>query len=269
LTQVALPQLAVARVRGADAAAFLHAQLSADIAGLEDGSAAFACYCSPRGQVYGLLLVCRSADVYLLVADAELLPTMIQRLRMFVLRAGVVLEMAPDLAAYGMSTDGAAGGGDFQAQQVGLRYRLSPAGHSSSEDPVAWKAGELARNVVWLSAATSERFIPQMLGLDGIGAISFSKGCYPGQEIIARARYLGNVKRKPLLLLAPMEVNPSPGASVRLLDGDQWLDSTVIDSAETPDDDTHRRLLFVVAPSPDQAIRELEFAGRSYRCATM
>jgi folate-binding protein YgfZ len=272
LTDIALPQLAVARVRGADAATFLHGQLSADIAGLGEGAATFACYCSPRGQVLGLLLVGRAGDEFLVVADAGLLPDILQRMRMFVLRARVALEPAADLAVYGL-LEGATSDGSgqvFEPAGVGLRYQRGPVSRSSAGDRDRWKAQELARNVVWLGAETSERFIPQMLGLDRIGAVSFSKGCYPGQEIIARARYLGKVKRKPLLLRVPADLTPPAGAALRCRDGAQWLDGSVVDSAVVrPGSEAGGRVLLVVMAAPEGAIKEVEFAGLSYRCATM
>jgi folate-binding Fe-S cluster repair protein YgfZ len=91
-----LDYLAAARFSGKDAGGFLHAQLSADVQALAPGQATFAAYCSPRGQVLGVLLVCRRRDDYLAAASAALLPGMLQRLRLFVLRSQVTLEEAGD-----------------------------------------------------------------------------------------------------------------------------------------------------------------------------
>ena len=182
----ALPYLAVARVQGPDAAAFLQAQLSADIATLTDGDATFACYCSPRGQVYGLLLVCREpgrpgeAGVgdFLLAGAAGLLPSMIERLRRFVLRARATLDPAPDLAICGAPPEETPAPGIYSASPE-LAYRVVDASQCVPDGPAAatWKTLELRHGVAWLDAATSERFIPQMLGFDRLGAVSFSKGC--------------------------------------------------------------------------------------------
>jgi folate-binding protein YgfZ len=272
LNQIALPQLAVARVGGADAASFLHGQLSADIAGLNEGAATFACYCSPRGQVFGLLLVTRAADEFLVVANSALLPGLMRRLRMFVLRARVLIEPVEGLAVYGLPAGAEPGhmGQVLAPAGSGLRYGLGPLSRSASGDLERWKAQELLHNIVWLDAQTSERFIPQMLGLDLIGAVSFSKGCYPGQEIIARARFLGKVKRKPLLLRVPAELAPSPGAPLRCGDGEQWSDGAVVDSAAVESggkDDG--RVLLVVTAAPADMVQQVEFEGRNYRCATM
>jgi folate-binding Fe-S cluster repair protein YgfZ len=102
LSRFALPYLAAARVVGPDAAAFLQAQLSADLSSLPAGGAGFACYCSPRGQVHALLLVLRSDEGFMVAGSAELLPALLQRLRRFVLRSRVDLVAADELTVWGL-----------------------------------------------------------------------------------------------------------------------------------------------------------------------
>lgn len=266
-----LPYLAVARADGPDATAFLHAQLSADIAGLRPGEARFACYCSPRGQVFGLLLVCRRDEEFLLVGSRALLPGILRRLGMFVLRAQVRLREADDLQVAG--EDGQDGDDAPWLTPAGLAYRVLPASAAADAGPggehgaAAWKARELEQGVAWLDSATSERFIPQMLGFDSLGAVSFSKGCYPGQEIVARARYLGKVKRKPLLARAQGAAEDAfeNGAAISFAGGGQAFEGSLVDSAPLGAD----RLLFTVAAVTDTAPERLELDGRSYGCATM
>lgn len=272
MTSIALPHLAAARVGGTDAAAFLHAQLSADIASLDDGAATFACYCSPRGQVYGLLLVGRAGDEYLLLAEEQLLPDMLRRLGMYVLRSKVELEIAAELAVAGVAGPGAdsAQGREFEPAGSGLRYLVGEAVSASAATPARWKEQELRSHVVWLDPRTTEKFIPQMLGFDRIGAVSFKKGCYPGQEIVARARYLGKVKRQPLLLHVSAAPEWRPGEALRLQDGQEWLQATVIDSVDLGGaSDSPESLVFAVAPVPTHRVDSLEYEGRSYRCATI
>ena len=266
LTPHALPYLAAARTQGADAAAFLQAQLSADIAVLEDGGATFACFCSPRGQVYGLLLVCREAGGFILVGAAELLPSILERLRRFVLRAHVQVEPATGLAVCGVPAARAATAGAFHTVP-GLSYRIAVTGDCAPDGSSGWKARELQHGVAWLGVQTSECFIPQMLGFDQIGAVSFSKGCYPGQEIVARARYLGTVKRRPLHLLVDAAPEIPPGAALRVQAGDAWLDGTAIDGA--PLGTGRQSMVFVVTATPSGTVKSMEYDGSSYRCATM
>lgn len=275
----ALPYLAVARVAGSDATAFLHAQLSADVAAIAEGEGGFACYCSPRGQVFGLLLVCRRGSGFLLAGASGLLPGILQRLRMFVLRARVELALADELMVFGLDDPVDPAAGDAVHTAAGLDYAIAALHDAPRGTPEAaagaWKAAELGHGVVWLEPATSERFIPQMLGFDRLGAVSFTKGCYPGQEIIARARYLGKVKRKPLRLLlqegdasARLAAGAAEiGSTLGLAAGAERLEATLVDHATQPE--TGHALLFVVAPETAESVQSVEFGGRNYRCATM
>jgi len=284
LNPVALPYLALARAHGADAGAFLQAQLTADIAALAEGDATFACYCSPRGQTYALLLVCRAGDDFLLAAQHRLLESILKRLRMFVLRAKVDFTLEPGLAVHGLVVDNGTAepqgkkgqpgslpsGIDFQPSVTGLRYRIAAASAGATTEAARCKGDEIRRGVVWLTPETSERFIPSMLGLEDIGAVSFHKGCYPGQEIIARARYLGKIKRGPLRLRLQHGLVVPPGTPVRLLYGSGSLEATFIDSGSlrSATDDDEVIALFVAA-APPQPVTGLEYEGRGYSCATM
>ncbi len=250
---IQIPYLAVARFSGPDAGPFLQAQLSADIAALRVGETTFACYCSARGQVLGLLLVLRNEDEFLVAAAANLLPALLQRLRMFVLRARVEFSIAPELKVYGVA---------------GRRYRISAEELCGSSDLGEWKKQELSNGVTWLGPETSEKFIPQILGFDEIGAVSFSKGCYPGQEIIARTKYLGKVKRKPLLLSVDGKFDVTPGARLRLLSRGEWSEGTLVDCSQPGGQDN--TLLFVLATAKNSdPVEQLEIENQTYRCATM
>ncbi len=267
-----LKYLSVARFRGPDAGNFLHNQLSADIAALAPDDATFACCCTPRGQVIGLLLVCRQDDDFLVAGAAGLLPGILTRLKMFVFRARVEFLAEPDVQVCGaLSAGQPRGPGDFQPAGLNLCYRFS-SGEEQQEIPgetpetgESFKAGEISRGVVWLDAQTSEKFIPQMLGFEQIGAVSFSKGCYPGQEIVARARYLGKVKRKPDIVRTVESCPVKPADRVELLRGESWIQGVVIDNAAAQEG----TVLFIVAPAePEIQTGELKIGEKRYLCAT-
>ncbi|MEJ2384811.1 MAG: hypothetical protein P8Y54_10485 [Xanthomonadales bacterium] len=247
-----IPYLSAARFSGDESGAFLQAQLTADILALEDGAATFACYCTPKGQVLGLLRVQRAGDGYLVAGHSGLLPGILQRLRMFVFRTRVEFGPAEDLAVCGLP---------------GPEYAFAPDGDAENDADAAWKAGELRAGIAWLGPGSTEKFIPQMLGFDTLDAVSFSKGCYPGQEIVARARYLGSVKRKPLVVEAEGAIEPAPGDKLRLRRGAEWHDAVVVDSAPA---DSDRTVVFTVTRAvADEPADAIEFAGSRYRCATM
>lgn len=245
-----IPYLSVVRVTGEDAGDFLQSQLSADIAALGEGETTPACYCTPKGKVLGLLLIGRDDEGYLLAANDELLAGILQRLNMFVLRSRVTFEETGAVAVTG--PDGAMFGCASRADEM--------------ENVEAWRARELLAGVTWLNAGSSDSYIPQMLGFENIGAVSFQKGCYPGQEIVARARYLGKVKRRPLIVTIEGAPELATGSKARVRRGEHWSDAVVVDSARL---DRDRTVVFTVAPGePEAAAEELEIDGRPYRCAT-
>ena len=207
-----LPFFGVAEVSGADAAEFLHSQLSNHILDLQPGEACFATYNSPRGRVLANMLVLRRADRFLLVMAADLLEATIKRLRMFVLRSKTVFHTDSAWQVYGQS--GADTGADaaalkFAAEEGdnglitlvlagGNRMVLSPVPLPDADHPAeaeAWQAAEILLGRPWISQPTVESCVAQMLNQHLLGGVHFKKGCYPGQEIIARAQYRGQVRR--------------------------------------------------------------------------
>jgi folate-binding protein YgfZ len=265
---IALDYLSVARFQGPDAGEFLQAQVSADIAVLEPGEATFACYCTPRGQVIGLLLVCRQDEGYLVATAAALLPRILTRLKMFVLRSRVEFSAQPGIAVCGIEPqEDIPAPGVFQAGGLPLRYLFPENAGEANDRTERFKALEILNRVTWLGSETAEKFIPQMLGFDQIGAVSYTKGCYPGQEIVARTRYLGKVKRKPVIVQTREELLVQPTDRVELRREDAWSAGTVIDSVAI---DGAGTLCFIVAPEePGDAPDELRYQDRSYRCATI
>ncbi|OAM32275.1 tRNA-modifying protein [Eikenella sp. NML03-A-027] len=207
-----LPFFGVAEVSGADAAEFLHSQLSNHILDLQPGEVCFATYNSPRGRVLANMLVLRRADRFLLVMAADLLEATIKRLRMFVLRSKTVFHTDSAWQVYGQSsadTGVDAAALKFAAEEDdnglitlvlagGNRIVLSPATLPDADCPAAaeaWQAAEILQGRPWISQPTVESCVAQMLNQHLLGGVHFKKGCYPGQEIIARAQYRGQVRR--------------------------------------------------------------------------
>lgn len=257
--------LSVARFSGADAGSFLHAQLSADIVSLGVAEATFACYCSPRGQVCGLLLVYRRTDDFLVVASSELLPVILGRLRMFVLRAQVGMERLNRREVIGLAGRQDLAGIESIPSPVDPErlYGLAPAGKNKAETAADWKYREIEQGVVWLDLSTSEKFIPQMLGFDSLGAVSFTKGCYPGQEVIARSRYLGTVKRKAKLLRVRSDVDIPNGAPLELNSDGECTSAILVDSAPG---DNHSLFFLVTNADPESHVESIKYGEESFQC---
>ncbi|MBL8385338.1 MAG: folate-binding protein YgfZ [Burkholderiales bacterium] len=198
------------QVSGADAVAFLHAQLSNDLSGLPVGRAQWTAYCSPKGRMLaGFLAWKQRPDLVCLACDRELVAALVKRMRMFVLRAKVVVtDVSSDWALAGAI--GRAGQPapmevveDGGSTLVGLtavagqtRCLVVAAAGSGAGDDWVWQLAQIRAGEVWITPATSEQFVPQMANFDAIGGINFKKGCYPGQEVVARTHYRGAVKRR-------------------------------------------------------------------------
>lgn len=218
-----LPFFAVLRAEGDDRAAFLHSQLSNDIARLAPGRACYATYNTPKGRVLANMLVLNRGDDLLLVLAADLAAVVVKRLGMYVLRSKVRLIVDEGLAVAGepASTVAPPDPGhiaplDFAVLKTGALWRMTlPQGPVAFVGATAalppyreavarrWHTQALQTGLPWINAATSETSVAQMLNQHRSGAVHFKKGCYPGQEIIARAQYRGQVKRGLVLLSAP------------------------------------------------------------------
>jgi folate-binding protein YgfZ len=263
-TMIPLSYLAIHSVRGADAGSFLHAQLAADIASLDNGQASFAAYCSPRGQVIALLLVCRQDPDWFIVNHARLAEAVASRLKMFILRADAQIEARPDLLVAGLCAGASKPDREsaFSPGGLSLHYALRPSASQEKVPSSPWRREEILRAVSWLQPETSDRFLPQMLGLQAIQAVSFSKGCYPGQEVIARTRYLGKLKRGPLLLEIDGQVSLAVGEGCVLDSGDQSIEAVIVDIVQENPSTT---LLRAVAPLEHrQMLHTLRGGGRSW-----
>ncbi len=246
-----LTNLGVIRARGADAQSFLQSQLSNDIAGLPADSSRLAAYCNPKGRMIALLRVFRWGDDFGLLLPRELLDKTLARLRMFVLRSKVelIVEPAGVIGVHGPAAIAALNpllDGELPAAEDGIAVRedcvvLRPAGSqprlqliahaaplrrywsqlADTAEPVApavWDLLDIRAGLPTVLANTQEAFVPQMANLDLVGGISFTKGCYPGQEIVARMHYLGNLKRRTYRAAVEGEA-PAPGAEIRTQEG--------------------------------------------------
>jgi folate-binding protein YgfZ len=237
-------------VRGTDAAIFLQGQLTNDLNHVGPARGQPAAYCTAKGRVLATLLVWPHEEGYVLRLPSQLAQPIRQRLQKYVLRARVTIEdisshvallgvvgadsvpllreefgAAPEtpyavLCAGGVSAMALPGGRVElslpRSDAPGLWERLSAAGCTPGAQP-EWDLAAIAAGVASVGSATSEEFVPQMLNLELTGAIAFDKGCYPGQEIVARSQYRGEVKRR--LYRFASAVAAAPGAQVLGPDG--------------------------------------------------
>jgi len=192
--------LGVLAIRGADTARFLQGQVSADIERLDVGASTFAGFHNPQGRVIALLAVTRaSTEEFFAVLPRELAAGVAQRLSKFVLRAKArVTDESATHRVLGCSSSAPADAGvamPWGSRRVLILPMDAPftVGEGTRD---SWERADIAAGLPQVYAATSEAFVAQMLNLDLLGAIAFDKGCYTGQEVIARAHYRGRVKRR-------------------------------------------------------------------------
>lgn len=217
--KAALPALGVLRVSGEQAREFLHGQFTADLKRLAAGRGGLAAWCTPKGRVLYLLDVLNAGDDgWLLLAPLDEIPALLKRLRLYVLRAKVLIEDLREtwsvMGLAGSCVPGALDGAGAAARSgeawllratgvPALAYALGPhaalvALWEGSTAPAAsgerWEGFEIDAGRPRIAGPLAERFLPQELDLERLHGLHFDKGCYPGQEIVARLKYRGQVK---------------------------------------------------------------------------
>jgi len=218
----------VLAVSGPDAVKFLHAQCMSDVAALAPGHWQWSGWLTPKGRVIALFALLRLDEqtMWLVVPDADP-ATLAAQLKRFVFRSKLTIEVREDLVATGAfrtprQADGArlagsaAEGVEMDMGAEGGPRCLRIATHSANEDATAlahWMRFDLAHGLPRLPSSQAEQWTPQMLSLERLRAFSVKKGCYPGQEIVARTHFLGQAKRGLALLEA--DTLPDAGAEVR------------------------------------------------------
>lgn len=281
---VHLTDWGVIRAQGTDAASFLHGQLTQDVQQLSPRSARLAGYCSAKGRLLASLLVWRDgADELLLACSADVLPATLKRLSMFVLRAKCKLsDASAALSLHGLSgpdatrwlgenaptsawqRDDAHGAPVLRLpDSAGLaRYLwVAPADAPSPAlpplSPAAWSWLEVTSGVARIVGATVEQFVPQMVNFDLVDGVNFQKGCYPGQEIVARSQYRGTIKRRAFVF--DCAAAAQPGQEVFHSADDGQPAGMIVNAASL--DGAHRALVEIKLAALDAGSLHLGTAG--------
>ncbi|MFM9880984.1 MAG: YgfZ/GcvT domain-containing protein [Burkholderiaceae bacterium] len=226
----------VVRVSGEDAASFLHHQLTQDFLLLDASEARLAALCSAKGRMLASFIgIKRSPQELLLLCSQDILAATVKRLSMFVLRAKVKLNDATaEFSLFGLAGDAissiATGAEntwarvDFDTEIAVFLYPamgqarvlyLAPAGSVPASlaafapmDEALWLWSEVRSGVATLTQPVVDAFVPQMLNYESVGGVSFQKGCYPGQEVVARSQFRGSLKRRASLLHSEQILQP-------------------------------------------------------------
>lgn len=279
---------------GSDATAFLQGQLSNDINQVTATRAQISSYSSPKGRAYTTFQIMQRQGVYYLALSSDVLETVLKRLRMFVMRSKVSLEDAREsLVHFGYADPQGeqrlkAALGKFPEQnldvvQVGnltiirqaasvprfeiygelddakqLWSRLSV--HAATVGSAAWDYFDIEAGIPKVTAASMEAWVPQMINLHLIDGISFKKGCFPGQEIVARLKYLGKNKRQMYRVAIEDVHQPAVGTKIQDMNGDEA--GEVLNSVLSPSGDHIEALAVLKITSAEQV---LKLAGAKVR----
>ena len=194
-----LENLRTIRVEGEEAEPFLHNQFTSDVSALTTGRQQPGAYCNPKGRILAVYRLLRDDAGFNLVLPEDLAETVSKRLMLYRMRSRVEIGIEERTAVLGHVGDVPQSTNTWRLDTI-RAMRLVADGPVPDTAPVLpgefWKLAAILAGDPQVYAATSESFIPQQVNLDLVGGVSFSKGCYPGQEIVARIRYLGKIKQR-------------------------------------------------------------------------
>ena len=253
-----LNHLGVIRAQGEEAAKFLHGQLTQDFLSLGTGQARLAAQCSAKGRMQASFIAFQKAPhEILLLCSADGVGATLQRLAKFVMRAKVKLsDASAELQVYGLlgeaatrwlgatteawkhvGVDGASVVSLYPslgtARALWVAPAATPAPEGQALDPSLWLWTEVRSGVATVTAPVFEAFVPQMLNFESVGGVSFKKGCYPGQEVVARSQFRGTLKRRAFVVhcAAPL----SAGQEVFHSEDPEQACGTIAQAAAAPD----------------------------------
>ena len=220
-----LNHLGVIRAAGADAASFLQGQLTQDVSSMGLDTARLAAFCNAKGRMQASFVILKrknndDTEEFLMICSADILAQTLKRLSMFVMRAKVKLSDASiDFKLYGLVGNAINSGAsctrnywskhDFEGQNrvflypaVGVERVLCcvpadlPPPVGADLPSATWNWLEVQSAIAMISQPIFEAFVPQMLNYESVGGVNFKKGCYPGQEVVARSQFRGTLKRR-------------------------------------------------------------------------
>ena len=248
-----LGHLGLLRVSGDEAADFLQNLLSNDLTAVTESRSQLSSFCTAKGRMLAIFRLYQQSDGYVLRMPLEILDAFARRLQMYVLRSNVTIETVSDYAGIGIAGPQAVelSGGILQLEQMeadAVQHRenctiLRVPGINRFEmyGPVTamqtlwsqlstrliplsglgWRLLDIENGIPTVFASTSEHFVPQMTNLQLVGGVSFKKGCYPGQEVVARMQYLGKLKRRMYRVRFQTQETPAPGTAIVAWDGER------------------------------------------------
>lgn len=260
-----LPQLGLIRFTGADAQTFLHNQLTCDVAGLAPNRSTYGGYCTPKGRLLATFVLWRAEQGFFMQLPACLCEGIRKQLAKFILRSKVKMDdgtagwtligvAGRDAAALVQRAAGVAPRKTHEIVHAAdttvihlpadrytilvprnetARIMESLCSGAGEVEPEYWDWLEIRAGLPAIYPATQETFVPQMVNLDLIGGLSYTKGCYPGQEIVARTHYLGRLKSRMYLANIAAADKPQPGDKLYSAGLGEQASGTIVNAARS------------------------------------
>ena len=262
-----LAQLGLIRFSGVEAQAFLHNQLTCDVAALAENKSTYGSYCTSKGRVLATFLLWRSGEDFFMQLPSPLREPIQIQLSKYILRSRVrATDASSDWTLFGVAGKDAAALARLAVSQVpeavhdvtqapeamvidlpGDRYEIVTARNKApavlaalasgaeKADPDRWDWLDIRAGVPVVLPATQEAFVPQMVNLDLIGGVSLTKGCYPGQEIVARMHFRGTLKQRMYLANIAGSDRPQPGENLYSSDFGGQACGRIVNAARSPE----------------------------------
>lgn len=296
-TYCQLSQAGIIRFSGEDANSFLHSQLSCDVAGLAPARSSYGAYCTPKGRMLVSFLLWRSEQGYFMQLPTPLREAIQMQLSKFILRSKVkAADASGDWTIFGVAGEGAgvlvqraAGDVPHDVHEVihtpaamvirlpgdrfeivaardkapGILEVLAPGAQKAR--PEHWDWLDIRAGIPSILPATQEAFVPQMVNLDLIGGVSFEKGCYPGQEIVARMHYRGTLKQRMYLANIAQDECPPPGGKLYSPDFGEQACGTIVNAAPSPEGGCDLLASIQIASAGSGDVRWKSLAGPALR----
>lgn len=222
-------ELGVVQVQGEDVLSFMQGQLTCDLSKLNSDQWTFGGHCDSKGKLWSVFRCAWYDDRLLLVQPRSSIAGSLAQLQKFAVFSKVSIEDASDSYDFALCLGETSGVHQVTRTENTLRLGLgdavlevSTAALETDASSDFWSAYEIEHGVPMLTQAVTEQFVPQMVGLDRLGGISFKKGCYIGQETVARMHYLGQNKRALRQLIGAVTNLPASGDQIERAIGDSW-----------------------------------------------
>lgn len=261
-----LPGFGLLHFIGDDARQFLQGQLSCDVNSLEAGQAQYGSYNTPQGRILASFLLWRDEPGYVMQLPRNLCGPLLKRLSMYIMRSNLKAEdtsdrmiligvagadaetavksVISDIPSFSLALTTTAEANllrvDASRFQIiappkrAAELRVSLGKFATQVGPEVWDWLDIMAGIPWITPSSQDQYVPQMLNFDLIGGVSFTKGCYPGQEIVARMHYLGRLKQRMYLANIPSDIAPQPGDKLYSANSGDQASGMIVNAAQSP-----------------------------------